>query len=257
VEFRVLGGHQADSSEGRPISFLIDGTIAIDAGGLAGALSMAEQERIEHVLVTHQHYDHIRDLGFLGLATMVAGRQIDIHCTHLVHDLLRQTILNNAIWLDFFTRPDSARPTFVHRPVEPGRPFEVGRYGVNPVDNRHHSVPVVGYEMLAPSGKRLLYTGDTGPGIRDTWAVVQPDVLITEVTYQNSVAAAADHGHLTPLLVEAELAAFREEKGYLPRVLICHANQTHAQTIAGELAEVARRLQVPIDLTHEGLTFQL
>lgn len=257
MEFRVLGGHQADSSEGRPISFLIDGTIAIDAGGLAGALSVAEQQRVEHVLVTHQHYDHIRDLGFLGLTQLVAGRQVEIHCTHLVYDLLRRTILSNAIWLDFFARPDPAKPTFVHRPVEPGRPFRVGPYEVKAIDNRHHSVPVVGYELTTPGGKRLYYTGDTGPGIRDTWAAVQPDVLITEVTYQNSVAAAAEHGHLTPLLAEAELAAFRDEKGYLPRVLICHANQVHAAAIAEELAEVARRLRVAIDLTHEGLTLKL
>ena len=74
MEFRVLGGHQADSTEGRPISFLIDGTIAIDAGGLTGALSMADQNRVEHVLVTHQHFDHIRDLAFLGLNALVAGQ---------------------------------------------------------------------------------------------------------------------------------------------------------------------------------------
>jgi hypothetical protein len=128
---------------------------------------------------------------------------------------------------------------------------------VTAFDNRHHAVPVLAYEVTSPSGKRLLYTGDTGPGIRDIWPLVHPDVLITEVTYPNSVKTAADHGHLTAELAEAELLAFRDARGYLPRVLICHANQTNDRTIADEVAEVARRLQVPIDLTHEGLCFQL
>lgn len=257
MEFRVLGGHQADSTEGRPISFLIDGTIAIDAGGLTGALSMADQNRVEHVLLTHQHFDHIRDLAFLGLNALVAHRQVQIHCTHVVHELLRQTILNNAIWLDFFVRPDPHNPTFVHQPIEPGRTYEVGGYTFRTVDNRHHSVPVVGYEVEAASGKRLLYTGDTGPGIRDVWAQVQPDVLIIEVTYPNAERAAPEHGHLTALLAEQELIAFRDLKGFLPRVLVCHPNQAHESVIADELAEVARRLQAEIEITHEGLCFNL
>lgn len=257
MEFRVLGGHQADSSEGRPISFLLDGTVAIDAGGLTGALSMAEQDRVDHVLLTHQHYDHIRDLAFLGLGALVAARQIEVHCTQVVHDLLRQTILNNAIWLDFFARPDPARPTFVHRRVDPGSSFAIDEYGINALDNRHHSVPVIGFEVTAPSGKKIVYTGDTGPGIRDIWGLVQPDVLITEITYPNSVTTAADHGHLTAELAEQELIAFRELKGYLPRVLICHANQANEAVIVDEVAELARRLQISIDMTHEGLTFQL
>lgn len=257
MEFRVLGGHQADSTEGRPISFLIDGATAIDAGGLTGALSMAEQERVARVLVTHQHYDHIRDLAFLGLGALVAGRQVEIHCTQVVHDLLRQTILNNAIWLDFFSRPDANEPTFVHHPIEPGRGYEIGGYKVRALDNRHHSVPVVGYEVTAGSGKRVFYTGDTGPGIRDLWPQVEPDVLITEVTYPNSVATAADHGHLTAALAEEELVAFRDLKGYLPRILICHPNQTHDREIAAEVADLARRLRTSIEITHEGLCFSL
>jgi ribonuclease BN (tRNA processing enzyme) len=257
VEFRVLGGHQADSTEGRPISFLIDGKIAIDAGGLTGALSMAEQGRVDHVVLTHQHYDHIRDLAFLGLGALVAGRQVEVHCTHVVHDLLRQTILNNAIWLDFFIRPDPNHPTFVHRPIEAGHIYEIGGHAFKALDNRHHSVPVVGYEVTAASGKRLLYTGDTGPGIREIWPHVQPDVLITEVTYPNAQTAAADHGHLTAALAELELAAFRDQKGYLPRILICHPNQSHEQEIAAEVAEVARHLQAVVEITHEGLCVSL
>ena len=67
MHLQILGGHQVESAEGRATAFLIDQTIAIDAGGLAGGLTLAEQARIEAVLVTHYHFDHVTDLPFLGL----------------------------------------------------------------------------------------------------------------------------------------------------------------------------------------------
>ena len=127
-----------------------------------------------------------------------------------------------------------------------------------PLDNRHHAVPVTGYQLTGPDGRRLLYTGDTGPGIRDIWALVQPDVMVTEVTTPNareSIARVA--GHLTPALLEAELVAFRDLKGYLPRVVVCHVNQLGEADVHRELAEVARRLQATIEIAREGMQIEL
>lgn len=257
MEFRVLGGHQVDSAEGRPTSFLIDGCVALDAGGLTAALGIDEQLGIEHVVITHQHYDHIRDLGFLGLRLLQAGRQVEVHCSPVVHDLLRQTLLNPAIWLDFFAVPSPSRPTFLYRPVTSGEPFTAGACQFMPIDHHRHTVPVVAYEVTGANGKRLLYTGDTGPGIRDIWPRVHPDVLVTEVTYPNAEAEAAKYGHLTPDLVEAELRAFRDAKGYLPRILICHVNQQNQAPVADELAAMARRLRASVECTSEGLRLVL
>ena len=64
-------------------------------------------------------------------------------------------------------------------------------------------------------------------------------------------------GHLTPSLLEAELAAFRSEKGRLPRVLICHVNQSRQELVLAQLDGVARRLQATIDLAREGTVIEL
>ncbi|HEV8636599.1 MAG TPA: MBL fold metallo-hydrolase [Chloroflexota bacterium] len=258
MQFRVLGGHQVESSGGRPIAFLIDDRVAIDAGGLLGGLSMEQQRAIEAVLITHYHYDHVRDLPFLALAALEAGRRVAVYCTDQVKDALQRHLLCPPLWLDVFAGPNPAAPTLLHRPVAPGAAFEVGGYDVLPVDNRHHSVPVVGYQVATPGGRRLLYTGDTGPGIRDTWRLVDPDLLITEVTVPNELAdVARQAGHLTPATLEAELVAFRDEKGRLPRVLICHVNQLREDQVVAELDEVARRLQAPIELAREGTLIDL
>jgi 3',5'-cyclic-nucleotide phosphodiesterase len=259
VHLQILGGHQVTSCEGRATAFLIDGTIAIDAGGLAAGLSLAEQERIEAILLTHHHFDHITDLPFIGLLALESGRPVEVHCTQLVHDTLVQSILNGAVWLNLF-RPIPGAPAaaFVHRRVTAGTPFTVKQYEVQPVENRHHPVPVTAFQLTSPEGRRLLYTGDTGPGISDIWPLVKPDLLVTEVTFpsaRENVARIA--GHLTPALLEVELVAFRDRRGYLPRVLVCHVNQAGQDEVERELAEVARRLQAKIETAREGMRIDL
>ena len=258
MKFQVLGGHQVASIEGRPIAFLIDGTIAIDAGGLANSLSLAEQQKIKTILITHHHFDHLADLPFVGLAALEIGCQIDIIASQLVYDVLRTHLLNNVLWLDLFNGPIHEKPSLVHRLITPASEFQVGEYTVLAIENRHHAVPVIGYQFTSPTGKKLLYTGDTGPGIHDIWPLVQPDVLVTEVTMQNSKSDFVPLvGHLTPMLLERELLHFRELKGYLPEVIVCHVNQAHESIVVRELAEIAARLGTPIRIAHEGMMLNL
>ena len=259
MHLQILGGHQVESVEGRATAFLVDDTIAIDAGGLTGGLRIEAQAAVDNILLTHYHYDHIRDLPFVGLLALESRRQIEIHCTQLVYDALVQSILNGVVWLNLF-RPvqGSPSPAFAHRRVSAGRAFRVKQYEVLPLDNRHHPVPVTAYQLTAPDGRRLLYTGDTGAGIRDIWALVQPDVMITEVTTPNArepIARVA--GHLTPALLEAELVAFRDQKGYLPRVVVCHVNQLGEDEVHRELDGVARRLQARLEIAREGMRIDL
>lgn len=258
MEFRILGGHQVSSREGRATSFLIDGAIALDAGGLADGLTLAEQDRIEQILITHLHYDHVRDLPLVGLAALNRRRQIDVYCTMQVRQTLQKHLLCKPLWLDFFAGLDPDRPTFRHHNVKPGVPFLLGELEITPIDNRHHTVPVTGFELRAPSGRRLLYTGDTGQGIRDVWPLVEPAVLITEVTFPDQLAQLAEQsGHLTPALLEHELRAFASLKGYLPRVVICHVNQMHEAIVVNELEGVARRLRAEIEIASEGMQIEL
>ena len=77
MHLQILGGHQVESAEGRATAFLIDGTIAIDAGGLTGGLTIDEQAGIDTILLTHYHFDHISDLPYIGLLALETSRQID------------------------------------------------------------------------------------------------------------------------------------------------------------------------------------
>ena len=62
MRVRVLGAHNLEVGNVRHTCFLVDGTIAIDAGSLMTSTSREERESIQAVLLTHRHFDHVRDL---------------------------------------------------------------------------------------------------------------------------------------------------------------------------------------------------
>jgi len=48
------------------MSLLVDEELAIDAGSLASGLTFEEQARLSAVLLSHGHYDHVRDVPAVG-----------------------------------------------------------------------------------------------------------------------------------------------------------------------------------------------
>ena len=65
MEIRFLGVHNLESVDTKLVSLLIDGVLAVDAGSITTTLSFEEQQRIKSFLITHHHFDHIRDLAHI------------------------------------------------------------------------------------------------------------------------------------------------------------------------------------------------
>ena len=63
MEIRILGAHNVESANTRLTSLLVDGVLAVDAGALTSSLTFAEQEKVSSILLTHCHYDHVRDVA--------------------------------------------------------------------------------------------------------------------------------------------------------------------------------------------------
>jgi glyoxylase-like metal-dependent hydrolase (beta-lactamase superfamily II) len=60
----------------RTTSFLVDGTLALDAGALTSTLPLRRLERIDHVLLTHAHFDHI---GAAAEVVKASGAPLALH----------------------------------------------------------------------------------------------------------------------------------------------------------------------------------
>ena len=255
MQLRVLGARQGESRDSHFGCLLVDGTLALDAGGLTASLTLDEQLALAAILVTHRHFDHVKDLATLGFNLFVRHRQIPVYCADDVRESLEATLLNPRIWIDFFVEPADV-PTFRHVPISAGCALDLEgkRARLIPVP---HSVPTLGVELTASDGRCLLYTADNGPGAAASWTRSRPDLLVTETTYPSAQTTAAEHGHLTPRMLAAELAEFRRAQGYLPRVLVVHVNPFSLDGVAAEVADVAADLGADVRIAEEGGIYEV
>ena len=257
MEIQILGAHQLESKGTRLTSLLIEGTLAIDAGGLTSALSLPEQEKIKTVLITHHHFDHSRDLVTLAANTGYRQEQLVVYGLRYTLDILTTCLLDGKMYINFLEYPSKHKPTVVLEAIEPYGRKAVAGYDVLALP-AEHSVPTVGYQITSSDGKSLFYTSDTTVGISDCWQHVSPQLLITEVAGPNKYGDwLKKAGHLCAGFLREELIQFRQLKGYLPRVIVIHIGNPYEQEIKEEVAQVAQELEADISLGYEDMKVTL
>lgn len=251
----MLGAHKTDFKGGGAVSLLVDGRLALDAGSLTAGLSLDEQAAVEAVLISHRHFDHVKDLPLFGLNTAFRGTT-PVYTTASVRDSLLAHLLNPELWLALTEWPPE-RPSLRFEIIEPLRPFPVGDYLVTAVPVGH-GPPTVGFHV-SRGGRSFFYGADCGPGgLTEAWRTVRADLLILEVSFANANREAAERAkHLTPELLGAELRTLRAVQGRVPPVLAVHLDPAQEDAIRPELAEVAAELGVEVTVAARGLTVEL
>jgi ribonuclease BN (tRNA processing enzyme) len=256
MNIRFLGAHNLEARGSRFVSLLIDDVLALDAGGLTADLPLTEQLRLKAVLLTHHHYDHIRDIPALAMNFFLQEATIDIYAIQSVGDALDSHLLNGQLYPRFQEMPED-RPTVRFKAVAPFKSTNIEGYDVLAVPVKH-SIATVGYQITAPDGKAVFCAGDTGPGLAAVWELVSPQLLVIEVTSPDKYSEwAADSGHLTPCLLEQELTSFQKLKGFLPQVVTVHMNPMLIEEISMELAVVAKALGASVTPAVEGMQIRL
>ncbi len=256
MKIKLLGAHNCETASTRLMSILVDDTFALDAGSLTGGLSLDAQKALSAVLLSHQHYDHIRDIPALGMNLYLAKTSIDIYGLLAVQPALER-IMDGDLYPAFLARPET-KPTLNFKLLEPFKVIKIGRYEVLPVPVKH-AVPAVGFQVSQPpSIKRFFYTADTGPELHHAWRHISPQLLITEVTGSNRFEQfGQESGHLTPALLKEELLAFREQKGYIPDIVTVHMSPGLETEIKGQLDEIAGELGINITPGYEGMELEI
>lgn len=189
-------------------TFLVNGTTALDAGALTPVLTLAEQRRIERVVVTHAHFDHVVTLPFFFENVFGRRRPIEIAAPAPVLSALERHLFNEALWPDFTRLPSPRRATVRLRPIASGEEYRAGGLSFRPI-RVTHIVPTFGYLVTAGSGS-VLFSGDTGP-TRELWRAADAArdlrAIFLEVSFSNAQEAIARASkHLIPRDIEPELA---------------------------------------------------
>ena len=232
---QVLGCYGGESPDCRPVSLLINGTVLLDAGGVTTALPLKEQAKIDSILISHTHLDHIQDIAFL--ADNIFGKRdqpVRIYGTKTCLQYLKEHILNNHIWPDFTAIPSVQNPVLAYEVITPGRAFEVEGLTVKAV-KVDHAVPAVGYLVSDAKGS-LVYSADTGP-TQQIWKEASQlknlKAVFVEASFPNELRRLAQMtGHLTPEMAAAEIKKITQD-GFTTYVL--HMKPAFLEVLAQEL----------------------
>lgn len=253
MKLTVLGCHGGESRTHRPTSFLLDGRLALDAGAVTRALTLDEQARVESVLVSHAHFDHVRDLAMLADSrAQMGGPPIEIVGIASTLNALRQHFFNDILWPDFSRIPTPDAPTIRFRVLDPERPEDVAGYRVSAV-RVNHTIDAVGF-FVGDGRATLAFSGDTGPTER-FWQLANetPDLkgVLLEVSFPDEMLEfALKTGHLSPALARKELEKLAKAH-HGARILFHHLKPVFVDATSNELAYIDDRPAEVCRLDHE------
>ncbi|MCI1190382.1 3',5'-cyclic-nucleotide phosphodiesterase [Calidifontimicrobium sp. SYSU G02091] len=214
MTIRVLGCSGSIAAGSRTTAFLVDDDLLVDAGTGVGDLSLDELLRIDHVVVSHSHLDHVLAIGLLADTVsrrrIATGRgPIAVHALPATITALRTHVFNDVIWPDFSRLPS------VEQPLLRFVPFAVGDvlcFGARRVEvlPAAHTVPAVGFAVQPREGAPAwVFSGDTGPNPA-LWqrlrALPVAHVVIETAFGDEDAALAAISGHLSPSSLAGELS---------------------------------------------------
>lgn len=207
-------------------SFLLGDTILIDCGTGLGTLSGEAMLKIDHVLLTHSHQDHIALLPlFLERIYLARTQPVTLYARAETLAALKQHVFNWHIYPDF-----SELPLFESQENPLVRFQTLKEYADITIDGWHitgvpmdHTVPGLSY-ILTRGGIRTAFTGDTR-SLRHLSDVGALDILICELSYPDHMAELAHiSGHMTPSMLKHELAQFTPR----PQLWISHLKPQYA-----------------------------
>lgn len=235
MKVRLLASSAQDPSRRLyATTFLINKTVAIDAGCLGFYGTPQEQEAIRYVFLTHSHADHTASLPiFVENAWTPAGNPLQVFGIPPTLDAVQRHIFNDVMWPDFIALSANMPPYLHLYALRAEVPVEAGGIRITPIEV-NHVVPTVGY-VLSDGESAVIIAGDTGPTTR-LWEVAHQTpglrAIFLEACFPNSMNQLAEKTlHLTPELFGREVAKMPPNI----KVLAVHIKVRYREQVIREL----------------------
>lgn len=142
-------------------SYVINDTLAIDAGALAIGLTPEEQLKIRSIVITHAHLDHI-----LSLPLMVTdlfeelNEPINLFATPSDFDAIQNHLLTDRVWITLATMKNSRTDLIAYHPIKSAESFMAEGLKITPIPVTHG---ILTHGLLVEDEhSALLFTSDTG-----------------------------------------------------------------------------------------------
>jgi ribonuclease BN (tRNA processing enzyme) len=248
MNIRVLGCSGSIAAGSRTTAFLLGDDVLIDAGSGVGDLTLEEMARIDHILISHSHLDHVLAIGLLADSVLRVRRAanrppIVVHALGATIEALRAHIFNNVIWPDFTRLPSAEQPVLAFERFDAGDVLRLGGHAIE-VLPAAHTVPAVGFAVLPEEGGAWVYTGDTGPNpaLWERLNTMDVATLVIETAFSDEESAVAELSrHLCPSTLARELRHL-EQDGV--EVYITHIKPGEVRAVMEEIGTSERGLRI-------------
>ena len=263
MKIRVLGAHGSDllvkgamgSTYCRSVGFLVNDEVVVDAGTLASALTIEEQQCVKHILLSHLHLDHIKDIPPLvdNLFESV-DHQVVVSSVSSVVAGLQEHIFNDNVFPNFFHLQGRNNPILRAQALQPKVETMLSNgISVTPV-LVNHTVETVGF-VIRDDNAACIYSGDTYH-TKDIWEVAArtPNLkgVFIEVSFPDAmIDIARQSKHLTPMLLAQEYRKIGNPD--LP-LFVYHMKPIVREQIIQEIAHLDI---INLTVLHEGQEIEL
>jgi ribonuclease BN (tRNA processing enzyme) len=216
-------------------SYLVNDSIAVDAGCLGFARAPEQLGPVKHVLVSHTHLDHVASLPiFLDAVYTGTGDCVTVHGSEAVLDSLQRDLFNERVWPDFLRLSQEKPPFLKLNCLVAGKSLELDGVRLTPVEV-NHAVPTFGF-LLEDGLSTVVLSGDTGP-TDEIWHLARQALrlkaVFLEATFPDDLGwLAAVAGHLTPTLFRGEMAKLDHPSA---RWIAVHIHPRHRDRVVEEL----------------------
>lgn len=194
--------------------FVIDDTVALDAGSLATSTTAVQKERIRNVILTHAHLDHIAGLPlFVDDCFATLREPVVVHATEQVIEVLESNIFNWAVYPRFSELENEFGKVLRYEIIQPEKIHLVEHLKVEAI-KVNHKVPSVGFIIDGGEAKFAL-TGDTAE-VDWFWDRINQEnslqALFIECAFPDEMEELSRNSHhLTPRRLNAELKKFNRK----------------------------------------------
>lgn len=251
MKVRVLGCSGAIARDCRTTSFLIDGELLVDAGTGVGDLLLDEMCRVDSVLLTHSHLDHVAALPLM--VDSVASRRkepLNVYALAGTIAALKAHVFNDVIWPDFTRIPSADQPFIRFHEIRIGQTLQFGAKKVE-VLPAVHTVPAAGFSVTAGQGC-WVFSGDTERNPAFWTRINQLDVamLVIETAFSNRERDLAQRSlHLSPLSLAQELDCIAKDRRF--PIYITHTKPAETEMIMAEIQRFDQTQPFGANVVHD------
>lgn len=207
MKIEILGCSGAVAKGFNTTSILINGEVLVDAGSAASVLDTKRLSGISHILLTHSHIDHIKELPFiLDVVCFGKGKGVDIWGSGITLNAIKKHLFNGTIWPKLKQLELDGSLCRIH--TLPADAFSLNGLCAKGIKAQH--ISGAKSFMISEGDKHVIFSGDTSytPGLFNLAASLASKLKLffVETSFPDKMHEVARlTGHMTPAVIGREL----------------------------------------------------